>query len=545
MTGLDKTAGSMKPNPLHILLVEDNPADERLLRELLKEISPGGYAITVASRLAEARERLASASFDVILTDLSLPDSRELAALRELQAAAPLVPVIILSGREDEALALSAVREGAQDYLFKNRLDAHSLSRSIRHAIERHVSEQKLVTSEAFYHSLVEHLPQNMFRKDLSEQFTFANQRFCQSLGRSLEGIIGRTDFDFYPSELAGKYQQDDREVIRTGRIFETIEENVGPDGEKIYVQVVKTPIRDSKGQVLGTQCIFWDITVQKRFEQQLQRKNEALAASEAALRKSHEDLKAAQLQLIQAEKMESIGTLAAGVAHEVKNPLAILQMGVNYLGKKLPADDNMTMVMQEMREAISRADAITRGLLDFAASKQIALKADDLNEIITDTLKMVRHELNKQRVEVVRELGELLPKVGVDKTQIQQVFVNLFVNAVHAMPEGGTLTVRSYSKQMTETTHSEGSRSSAHFWVGDHVVVAEVEDTGTGIPQEHLARIFDPFFTTKPTGVGTGLGLPVTRKIIELHGGTIDIKNKPDGTGVRVTVVLKEQKET
>ena len=538
------TPDSVDSKPIQILLVEDSSADVRLLRELLKEISAGGFVLTVASRVSEALAKLAAESFDVVLTDLSLPDSQDLASFRELHSAAPTVPIIVLSGLDDESLAASAVREGAQDYLFKTGLDSHILGRSIRHAIERHVAEQKLVRSEAFYHSLVEHLPQNIFRKDLGERFTFANQRFCQLLGKSLDQIIGKTDLDFYPPELAKKFQQDDREVIRTGRIFEAIEENVAPDGEKMYVHVVKTPILDAKGRVLGTQCIFWDTTAQKRFEQQLQRKNDELAASEAALRKSNEDLKSAHLQLIQAEKMESIGTLAAGVAHEVKNPLAIMQMGVNYLSKKLPVgDENIAMVLQEMKEAITRADTIARGLLDFAASKQLAMKPEDFNQLITDTLKMVRHELNKKRIELVKDLAVLLPKVAVDKTQIQQVFVNIFVNAVHAMPEGGTLTVRTFAKQMTETTHSEGSRSSAHLWVGDTAVVAEVEDTGSGIPQEHLAKIFDPFFTTKPTGVGTGLGLPVSRKIVELHGGTIDIKNKPDGTGVRVTVLLKEQR--
>jgi PAS domain S-box-containing protein len=536
---------SVDNKPIQLLLVEDNPADVRLLRELLKEISGSNFVLTVASRMSEAQEKLAATPFDVVVTDLSLPDSRDLASYRNLRKVAPAVPVIVLSGVDDESLAASAVREGAQDYLFKTGLDAHILGRAIRHAIERHVAEQKLIRSEAFYHSLVEHLPQNIFRKDLKERFTFANQRFCQLLGKSLEEIIGRTDFDFYPPALAAKFQQDDREVINTGRIFETIEENVAPDGEKIYVHVVKTPIRDADGRVLGTQCIFWDMTAQKRFELELQRKNDELEASEAALRKSNEDLKSAQMQLIQAEKMESIGTLAAGVAHEVKNPLAILQMGVNYLSKKVPAgDESVAMVLQEMREAITRADSITRGLLDFAASKQLTVKSEDFNQLISDTLKMVRHELNKKRIELVKDLAESLPRVAVEKTQIQQVFVNIFVNAVHAMPEGGTLTVRTYCQQMTETTHSEGSRSSAHLWVGDTVVVAEVEDTGSGIPQQHLAKIFDPFFTTKPTGVGTGLGLPVSRKIVELHGGTIDIKNKPDGQGVRVTVRLQVRKE-
>lgn len=164
-------------------------------------------------------------------------------------------------------------------------------------------------------------------------------------------------------------------------------------------------------------------------------------------------------------------------------------------------------MVLQEMKEAITRADSITRGLLDFAASKQLAVKPEDFNQLITDTLKMVRHELNKNRIELVKDMAVMLPKVAVDKTQIQQVFVNIFVNAAHAMPDGGTLTVRTFAKQMTETTHSEGSRSSAHLWVGDIAVVAEVEDTGSGIPEEHLAKIFDPFSRPNQRALGQAWG--------------------------------------
>jgi PAS domain S-box-containing protein len=535
----------MATKPIRILLVEDNPADARLLRELLKEVATAEFDLLLAGRLQEALARLSAESFDIVMTDLTLPDSSGMGAFRALHAAAPRIPIVVLSGVDDETLAIGAVREGAQDYLVKGRLDAHLLGRSLRYAIERWKAEEQLISSEAFYHSLVEHLPQNMFRKDLSEKFTFANQRFCQLLGKPLAEIIGKTDWDFYPAELAAKYQKDDQEVIHTGRIFETVEENVSPNGEKIYVHVVKTPIRDAKGQILGTQCIFWDITEQKRFEETLQQKNLELASSADALRRSHEELKAAQLQLIQAEKMESLGTLAAGVAHEVKNPLAILQMGVNYLAKKFPpGDESVAMVFQEMSEAITRADSITRGLLDFAASKQLAVQAEDLNDLVQGTLKMVRHELAKHEITVGQDLAANLPKVAADKTQIQQVFVNLFMNAIHAMPAGGSLSVRTYAKEMTETSQLEGSRKADRLWLGDTVVVAEVEDSGTGIPEEDLARIFDPFFTTKPTGVGTGLGLPVSKKIIELHGGSIDIRNKRSGPGVRVKIVLRERKE-
>ncbi len=665
----------METTPIKILLVEDNPADSRLLRETLREPGTAHFALTHVERLVVALQRLAAERFDVVLADLSLPDSQGLDTFRRLQAGAPDVPIVVLSGLDDEVFAVSAVREGAQDYLVKGRVDAYVLTRAISYAIERqrvelalqereehykrllesitdyyytvHLengrparslhgpgcvavtgyspedyqadhelwfrmvpetdrqavldqavkvlggenpsplehrivhkngqvrwvrntvvpcrdehgrmiaydgliadvterkqAEQKLVKSEAFYHSLVENLPQNIFRKDMDERFTFANQRFCTLLGRPLDEIIGKTDFDFYPAELAVKFQRDDREVIRTGQIFEAVEENVSPSGEKIYVHVVKVPIYDPNGQKLGTQCIFWDITEHKRSQERLQTANAELARSEAALRRSHAELKSAQLQLIQAEKLESIGTLAAGVAHEVKNPLAILQMGVNYLSRKLvPDDENMVMVLKEMREAITRADSITRGLLDFSASRQLAITAESINTIIDDTLRLVRHALGESRINLTKDCGANLPPVGVDKNQIQQVFVNIFMNAIQAMPQGGSLTVRTRSRTLTETTHFEGSRKADHLWVGDAVVVAEVEDTGSGISEEYLSKIYDPFFTTKPTGVGTGLGLSVTRKIIELHGGTIDIKNVPGG-GVRVTITLKAQKE-
>src|SRR5439155_4195329 len=217
---------------------------------------------------------------------------------------------------------------------------------------------------------------------------------------------------------------------------------------------------------------------------------NAELARSEAALRRSHEELKAAQAQLIQAEKMESIGTLAAGVAHEVKNPLAILMMGINYLGKKLAGDEALSTILRDMKEAIYRADTIARGLLEFSASHQLTVSPANLNDLIEETLRLVRHTFTEQRITFVKDLKPGLPAVHVDKNQIQQVFVNLIMNAIHAMPDGGQFKVSTYSRQLTETTHFEGSRKSDRMWVGDVVVVAEFEDTGTGIPEDHLTKI-------------------------------------------------------
>jgi PAS domain S-box-containing protein len=529
--------------PIRILLIEDNAVDARLLELLLGEQSSQSsvqHQLVRVEQLSDGLAQLGSQRFDVILLDLSLPDSQGFETFQKAHAGARETPILVLSGMDDENLAIRAVREGAQDYLVKGRIDGYLLSRAISYAIERKQAEERLVASEAFYHSLVENLPQNILRKDVKERFTFANQKFCAMLNKPLEEIIGKTDFDFYPPELAAKYQRDDQYVIRTGNIFETVEANVSPTGETIYVQVIKTPIFDAKEQIIGIQCIFWDITERKRWEERLQQANEDLARSEAALRKSHEELKAAQMQLIQAEKMESIGTLAAGVAHEVKNPLAIILMGVNYLTKKMPGgDEKIAQVLKEMQEAIDRADSITRGLLDYAAARQLSVTPRQMNQLLDDTLRMVRHEFTTRKIEIFKEFGQNLPMVSVDGRQIQQVFVNIFMNAAQAMPNGGKLSIRTYAKQVAETSHFEGSRQAERFWIGDTVVMTEVDDTGTGIPEEFLMKIFDPFFTTKPTGLGTGLGLPVSKKIIDLHGGRLEIKNKPDG-GVRATVVLK-----
>ena len=150
---------------------------------------------------------------------------------------------------------------------------------------QKREAEAKLRDSEALYHSLVETLPQNIFRKDLQERFTFANQQFCKTLGRSLADITGKTDFDFFPPDMAAKFQRDDTRVMANGESYDTVEEHQLPDGSKIHVQVVKTPLRGAYGQITGLQGIFWDITRQKLAEEQIRKANEELARSREQLR--------------------------------------------------------------------------------------------------------------------------------------------------------------------------------------------------------------------------------------------------------------------
>lgn len=164
---------------------------------------------------------------------------------------------------------------------------------TVRDITERRAAEENLRNSEALYHSLVETLPQNIFRKDLQGRFTFANQQFCRTLGRKLEEILGKTDYDFFPPELAAKYQHDDARVIATGQTYNLVEEHQLPDGRKIFVQVVKTPLRSAYNQINGLQGIFWDVTEQRLAEERIRKANEALARSREELRRKNEQMQA------------------------------------------------------------------------------------------------------------------------------------------------------------------------------------------------------------------------------------------------------------
>jgi signal transduction histidine kinase len=265
----------------------------------------------------------------------------------------------------------------------------------------------------------------------------------------------------------------------------------------------------------------------------------ETAVQQNADLRKAHEELKAAQAQLIEAEKMQSVGRLAAGVAHEVRNPLAIMEMGISLLSGQTTPDN--AVILDEMKEAVRRANFVINELLQLSASKELGSRRVDLNGVIEQALALLGDQLANGGISVAKDLGENLPACQIDADKITQVFANIITNAIHAMPDGGALGVRTYRKALdaAESAYHAGDRSGVRFREGETVVVAEIEDSGSGIAAENLAKIFEPFFTTKPTGKGMGLGLTVVKKIIDSHAGAIDIRNRPEG-GVKVALMFK-----
>jgi len=250
-------------------------------------------------------------------------------------------------------------------------------------------------------------------------------------------------------------------------------------------------------------------------------------------------ELKNTQLQLIQAEKLESIGRLAAGVAHEVKNPLAVIQLGIDFLSNVMNKSKDVADSVQEMDDAVKRADKVIKGLLEFSRPSKPEMASHDINIILEDSLLLVKYELTKNNISLEKQLNKELPKIELDRNKIKQVFINIFMNAIHAMGKDGMLTVRTSLSQLSKELYNLHCKQTEHFKIGNNVVFVEIKDTGTGIPKDKLDKLFDPFFTTKPIGVGTGLGLSVTRKIVDLHKSAISIMNRKEG-GALVTIIFR-----
>lgn len=411
--------------------------------------------------------------------------------------------------------------------------------------ISREISEIKemesaLVAERNLLRAVIDNVPDHIFLKDAEGHYLLDNAAHMKWLGASNRSqIVGRTVFDFFPQEIAQKYHEADLPVLRSGKpVVNQEESSVDAFGNAHWALLTKVPWITEDGQVHGMVCVKRDITEQKLAEKHLREANAELAGAMEKLQSAHTELRGVQLQLIEAEKMKMIGRLAAGVAHEVKNPLAILKMGIDFLKQSPPEDETAQVIIKEMEEAVQRADSVIRGLLDFSRPKQLEKKRANLNALVEDALKLVKVEM-KGAFDVVRELEPTLPEIALDADKISHVLVNLLTNAIHAMGNGGTLTVRTSAKQLTGVGENIAGSTSESFRVGQGVVVLEIDDTGHGIPEDKLSKIFEPFFTTKPTGKGTGLGLAVVKTIIDLHGATIDVCNLPE-RGARVRIMFQ-----
>jgi len=405
---------------------------------------------------------------------------------------------------------------------------------------ERKQAEEALNESKLLLHLLIESLPQNIYAKDLDGRFVFANQRYCATQGKALEEIVGKTDFELHPLELAEKYRADDRQVMETGKIIELEEEHQPLGEKKFFVQMIKTPFYDSKGQTAGTLGIFWEITERKRADEKIRQLNAEL---EQRVEERTRELREAQEQLVRQEKLAVLGQLAGSVGHELRNPLGIINNAVYYLRLVQPeAEEQVKEYLGIIETETRTADKIISDLLDFSRIKSVDLEPVSVAALVQRTLE--RYPV-PGTVQLTLNLPENLPTVNVDPHQVIQVLGNLVVNACQAMPGGGKLRV---SSEKLSVVSDQSSAKSAPL-ITDHpssalragCLLITVTDTGSGITPENLKKLFEPLFTTKPKGIG--LGLAVSQKLVEANGGKIEVESEV-GVGTTFTVYLPVSRE-
>ena len=631
-------------NSLRALIINDSEADTRLITT---ELQRGGFDL-VFERVNSPdtiKVALGQKTWDVVISNFVTSQYTALEALAWLHEKNLDLPFIIVSDTMNEDIALQCLEAGIHAFFKKKniKLLVPAVERGLREVTiqrKRKQAEEDLRKSQLQQKALLDNIPDAAWLKDNESRFMAVNEAFAKAVGYSSEDVVGKTDFEIWPKELAETYRSEDQDVILTKQKKLIEQSFVFRNGKVIWVEKIKTPIINDKNEVIGTVGISHDITQRKQTEQELrenERRYQSLyqeflalfdavpenmhlispdlrliwinQASAASLNKNRSDLigqycyhvrhsrsepceacpvqrtfhskspefdevttpdgviwelraapildeqgevksaveldrditqkkKAAQEmtslqeQLRHAQKMEAVGRLAGGVAHDFNNLLTVIQVNTEMSLRELRKDDSLRSRLEEITQATERAANLTRHLLAFSRRQVLNLKVINLNFILEDLGEMLRRIIGEE-IELITSFADDLGRVKADPGEIEQVIINLAVNARDAMPHGGTLTIATANAELDE----QYIRRHLGTLPGSYVVVS-VTDTGVGIPEEIHEQIFDPFFTTKEKGKGTGLGLATVYGIVKQSGGDVHLYSEP-GKGTMFKVYL------
>jgi PAS domain S-box-containing protein len=501
---------------LRVLIVDDSDDDARLT---VLELRRGGYGVTFA-RVAEAaalREALVDA-WDLLVCDWSL---RRLTALEVLAIAAALrpdLPCLVVSATVGEETAVAAVQAGAHDFIAKGRLTRliSAVQRALRESearAARRAAEEELRASEARYRAMFDASPQPMWVFDVETLgFLAVNGAAVRHYGYSAAEFATMTLRDIRPPEDVPFFH----ECLRISKPPDatTTSRHRTKDGLIIHVELRAHDF--AFGGRPARLVLVNDVT-------------ERLHAQEALSR--------TEVQLRQAQKMEAIGRLAGGIAHDFNNMLQVILSYSALLLSALPEGGGTHGDVEEIQKAAQRAAELTRQLLAFSRQQVQELRVIDLNAVLTDLDRMLRRVLGED-IDMLVRLGDDLERVRADRGQVEQVVMNLVLNARDAMPRGGKLTLETANVSLDE----KYARAHLGATAGPHVMLA-VSDSGMGIDKATLERMFEPFFTTKGPGKGTGLGLATVHGIVQQSGGSVWVYSEP-GTGTTFKVYFPVSKE-
>ncbi|NCJ06275.1 response regulator [Synechococcales cyanobacterium C] len=607
----------MTEPPLHLLLIEDNPADVRLFQAFLQE-SATPFILTHVERLQPALACLHQQNFDVVLLDLTLPDSQGLETFLTLYHHAPNLPLIVLTGLDDETLALRALQEGAQDYLMKGQITSGLwLSRTLRYAIERQRIQTQLQDQECQFRAIFNSTLNAIVIVDDSGQFVDVNPPACDLFQLPKATLLHTTILDFVvldpesqmlrpsifsPTKLTGEIQ-----IRRPDQTLHAVEYaatlNFLPHRHLAVLQDVSD--RKLAEQKIRQQASLLDIATDAILVRGLQhhilfwskgaeriygwRANEACgqtantllfdapsAEIETAIQtvlaqgewqgeltkitkyghtvivesrwalvldeqqQPHAILsvdtditerKQLQSQALRTQRLESIGTLASGIAHDLNNILTPILASAQLIQHKLPTLDEQTQRLLHIIEDSTRRGAdLIKQVLAFTRGVEGKHMVLQIRHLVADFQKVIRETFPKS-IEVHIQIAPDLWVISGDSTQLHQVLMNLCVNARDAMPQGGHLSL-SVQNQQVDAAYT---RINLEAQAGNYVVIT-VADTGVGIDASVMDRIFEPFFTTKAHGLGTGLGLSTVMGITKSHGGFVEVSSQiAEGTQFRI----------
>jgi len=503
---------------LHLLILEDNQDDAELA---VKELERKGFNVkwTRVDTKKGFIEALAEKP-DLLLADYFVPSFDAMAALQMYRQLKLEIPLIVYSGKISEEIAVECMKSGATDYVFKDNLSR--LCPVVKRALEEikiyrknRQSEEALRESEEKYRTLYDSSRDAIMILSTDKVFLNGNPACVKMFGcRDEDEFISLT-----PTALSPEYQMDGALSVEKSQKMISIAMEQGShffewkhkrvNGEEFYARVLLASIKLSGKKIL--QATVRDITEHKKLEAQLR----------------------------QSQKMEAIGILAGGVAHDFNNILTTIIGNAELALMNVIKDKSLRKGIKEIKKAGERAASLTRQLLAFSRKQIVQPKILDINELLTDMEKMLGRLIGED-IEMLTIPAPALWQVEIDPGQIEQVIMNLAINAKDAMPCGGKLTIETANADLDENySHEHGIEEKKS---GRYVMLA-VSDTGIGMDKETHEHIFEPFFTTKKVGKGTGLGLATVYGIVKQNNGFIWVYSEPK-QGAIFKVYLPEVKK-
>jgi two-component system cell cycle sensor histidine kinase/response regulator CckA len=469
--------------PIRVLLVDDDEDDYLITRDLFAEIEGGGrYELQWIHQYESALDAIVAHQHDLYLIDYRLGAQTGLDLLQAGRRSGNNAPMILLTGLGEHQVDVQAMRAGAADFLVKDQINATSLERALRYALERKRAEEQIQKLAAFARLN----PNPVFELAANGTLTYCNdaaQAMACALGEgSPEALL--------PAETAAIATQ----CLATGH-------------NKLQLQTT-----------VGNHTLSWSF-----FPVPASRTVHCCATDMT-------ELLSLEAQLRHAQKMEAIGQLAAGVAHDFNNLLTIIQGHTSLLQANRSAEACAGKSLAKISQAADRASNLVKRLLTLSRKQVLQPQLLDLNEVVGNVSKMLHRVLDEHILLLARQTPGL-PAVYADSGMIEQILMNLAVNARDAMPRGGRLTIGTEAVTLTETQARQHPQAKTKSFV-----CLSVADTGCGMDPAVLNRIFDPFFTTKEPGKGTGLGLTMVYSIVQQHNGWIDVQSEPGrGTTLRI----------